>query len=60
MQTVQVNYDEDNKIESFKKLIISKCQRLFEQDQTQEINSAKKLKEINSCKDPVICYIILI
>lgn len=53
MQTVQVSC-EDNKTTSFKKLIISKCQSLFELDKAQEMDSAKKLAEINSCKNPVI------
>lgn len=53
MQTVQV-ISEDDKTISFKKLIISKCQSLFELDKAQEMDSAKKLSEINSCKDPVI------
>jgi len=56
MQTVQVNYDEDNKMKSFKELIISKCQSLFKLDKIQEIDSAKKFKGINSCKDPVIFF----
>ncbi|XP_050429511.1 eukaryotic translation initiation factor 4 gamma 3-like isoform X2 [Adelges cooleyi] len=50
MQGVQVNTD--GKTTSFKKLIISKCQSLFELDKAQEMDSAKKLAEINSCKDP--------
>jgi len=53
MQHVQVSSVEDNKMTSFKKLIISKCQSLFELDKAQEMDSAKKLAEINSCKDPV-------
>jgi len=53
MQTVQVVSAEGAKM-SFKKLIISKCQSLFELDKAQETDSAKKLAEINSCKDPVI------
>jgi translation initiation factor 4G len=52
MQTVQVISEGDKPI-SFKKLIISKCQSLFELDKAQEMDSAKKLSEINSCKDPV-------
>lgn len=59
MQNVQVSSGEGNKI-SFKKLIISKCQSLFELDKAQEMDSAKKLAEINSCKDPVIYYYIFI
>ncbi|XP_025411781.1 eukaryotic translation initiation factor 4 gamma 3-like isoform X3 [Sipha flava] len=51
MQTVQVISEGDKPI-SFKKLIISKCQSLFELDKAQEMDSAKKLSEINSCKDP--------
>ncbi|KAL4089885.1 hypothetical protein QTP88_024825 [Uroleucon formosanum] len=51
MQSVQVN-SKDGKTVSFKKLIISKCQSLFELDKAQEMDSAKKLTEINSCKDP--------
>ncbi|CAH1732031.1 unnamed protein product [Aphis gossypii] len=51
MQSVQVN-SKDGKTASFKKLIISKCQSLFELDKAQEMDSAKKLTEINSCKDP--------
>lgn len=51
MQTVQVVSAEGAKM-SFKKLIISKCQSLFELDKAQETDSAKKLAEINSCKDP--------
>ncbi|KAF0749869.1 eukaryotic translation initiation factor 4 gamma 3-like isoform X3, partial [Aphis craccivora] len=51
MQSVQV-HSKDGKTASFKKLIISKCQRLFELDKAQEMDSAKKLTEINSCKDP--------
>ncbi|XP_025201815.1 eukaryotic translation initiation factor 4 gamma 3-like isoform X2 [Melanaphis sacchari] len=50
MQSVQVN-SKDGKTVSFKKLIISKCQSLFELDKAQEMDSAKKLAEINSCKD---------
>jgi len=53
MQSVQVS-SKDGKTASFKKLIISKCQSLFELDKAQEMDSAKKLTEINSCKDPVI------
>lgn len=53
MKTVQVN-SKDGETASFKKLIINKCQSLFELDKAQEIYSAKKLTEINSCKDPVI------
>ncbi|XP_008185707.2 eukaryotic translation initiation factor 4 gamma 3 isoform X3 [Acyrthosiphon pisum] len=51
MQFVEVstNYGQT---ESFKKLIISKCQSLFELDKAQEMNAYKKLTEINSCKDP--------
>lgn len=52
MQSVQVN-SKDGKTASFKKLIISKCQSLFELDKAQEMDSAKKLTEIDSCKDPV-------
>ncbi|XP_050056621.1 eukaryotic translation initiation factor 4 gamma 3-like isoform X2 [Aphis gossypii] len=51
MQSVQVN-SKDGKTASFKKLIISKCQSLFELDKAQEMDSAKKLTEITSCKDP--------
>ncbi|XP_008179446.1 eukaryotic translation initiation factor 4 gamma 3 isoform X2 [Acyrthosiphon pisum] len=51
MQSVQVS-SKDGKTASFKKLIISKCQSLFELDKAQEMDSAKKLTEINSCKDP--------
>ncbi|KAF0728547.1 eukaryotic translation initiation factor 4 gamma 3-like isoform X4 [Aphis craccivora] len=51
MQSVQVN-SKDGKIASFKKLIISKCQSLFELDKAQEMDSAKKITEINSSKDP--------
>ncbi|XP_060849935.1 eukaryotic translation initiation factor 4 gamma 3-like isoform X2 [Rhopalosiphum padi] len=51
MQSVQVN-SKDGKTASFKKLIISKCQSLFELDKAQEMDSAKKLTEIDSCKDP--------
>lgn len=53
MQTVQVSSGDEKKA-SFKKLIISKCQTLFEFDKAQEIDSAKKLAEMNACKDPVI------
>lgn len=53
MQGLQVNYDNGTKTTSFKKLIISKCQSLFELDKAQEMDSAKRLSEINSCKDPV-------
>jgi len=53
MQSVQVS-SKDGKTTSFKKLIISKCQSLFELDKAQEMDSAKKLTEINSCKDSVI------
>lgn len=56
MQTVQVS-SEGNKMVSFKKLIISKCQSLFELDKAQEMDSAKKLAEIKSCSDPVIYFI---
>lgn len=52
MQTVQVEAREGKKTASFKKLIISKCQSLFELDKAQEMDSAKKLAEINACKDP--------
>ncbi|XP_060860797.1 eukaryotic translation initiation factor 4 gamma 3-like [Metopolophium dirhodum] len=50
MQSVHVK-SKDGKTISFKKLIISKCQSLFELDKAQEMNSAKKRTEINSCKD---------
>eukprot|EP00102_Acyrthosiphon_pisum_P012308 XP_008181407.2 PREDICTED: eukaryotic translation initiation factor 4 gamma 3-like [Acyrthosiphon pisum] len=50
MQSVHVT-SKDGKTTSFKKLIISKCQSLFESDKAQEMNSAEKLNEINSCKD---------
>jgi len=53
MQSLHVS-SKDGKTASFKKLIISKCQSLFELDKAQEMDSAKKLTEINSCKDPVI------
>lgn len=56
MQTVQVEAREGKKMASFKKLIISKCQSLFELDKAQEMDSAKKLAEINACKDPVRFY----
>lgn len=56
MQYVQVSCGEGDKMTSFKKLIISKCQSLFEQDKAQELDSAKKFSEINSCKDPVIYF----
>lgn len=59
MQGVQVSCAEGNKMTSFKKLIISKCQSLFELDKAQEMDSAKKLAEINACKDPVIYYNII-
>lgn len=58
MQSVQVNCAEGSKM-TFKKLIISKCQSLFELDKAQEMDSAKKLSEINSCKDPVNIIIFL-
>ncbi|XP_060872395.1 eukaryotic translation initiation factor 4 gamma 3-like [Metopolophium dirhodum] len=51
MQYVQVS-SKDGKTASFKKLIISKCQSLFELDKAQKMDSAKKLTEINSCEDP--------
>lgn len=53
MQNLQVP-GTGNKMTSFKKLIISKCQSLFELDKAQEMDSAKKLTEINSCQDPVM------
>jgi len=53
MQTLQVSAGEGSKTTSFKKLIISKCQSLFELDKALETDSAKQLSEINSCKDPV-------
>lgn len=56
MQSVQVNFINSEETTSFKKLIISKCQSLFELDKAQEMDSAKKLAEINSCKDPVIFF----
>jgi translation initiation factor 4G len=59
MQSVQVSCGEGNKITSFKKLIISKCQSRFQLDKAQEMDSAKKLAEINACKDPVIYYNII-
>ncbi|XP_050535904.1 eukaryotic translation initiation factor 4 gamma 3-like isoform X2 [Daktulosphaira vitifoliae] len=51
MQGLQVIYENGTKSTSFKKLIISKCQSLFELDKAQEMDSAKRLSEINSCKD---------
>lgn len=60
MQSVQVSSGEGGNKKTFKKLIISKCQSLFELDKAQEMDSAKKLSEINSCKDPVIYCSILI
>ncbi|KAE9542332.1 hypothetical protein AGLY_003459 [Aphis glycines] len=51
MTSVQVN-SKDGKTASFKKLIINKCQSLFELDKAQEMDSAKKLAEINLCQDP--------
>lgn len=60
MQSVQVSCGEGGNKMTFKKLIISKCQSLFELDKAQEMDSAKKLSDINSCKDPVIYYSILI
>ncbi|XP_022165615.1 eukaryotic translation initiation factor 4 gamma-like isoform X2 [Myzus persicae] len=51
MQSVVVGY-KDGKTASFKKLIISKCQRLFELDRAKEMDSDRKLTEINLCKDP--------
>jgi len=53
MQSVHVK-SKDGKTTYFKKLIISKCQSLFELDKAQDMNSAKKRTEINSCKDSVI------
>lgn len=57
MQSVQVSCGEGNKMTSFKKLIISKCQSLFELDKAEELDAAKKLAEIKSCKNPVILLI---
>ncbi|XP_016662697.2 eukaryotic translation initiation factor 4 gamma isoform X2 [Acyrthosiphon pisum] len=51
MQLVKVS-TKDGKTVSFKKLIISKCQSSYELHEAQEIDAAKKLTEINSCKDP--------
>jgi len=54
MQLVEVS-TKYGQTASFKKLIISKCQSLFELlDKAQEMDAAKKLIEINSCKNPVI------
>jgi len=53
MQSVQVSYKDGNTV-SFKKLMISKCQCLFELDIAKEMDSDEKLTEINLCKDPVI------
>jgi len=53
MQSVKVS-SKNGRTVTFKKLIISKCQALFELDKAQEMDSAKKLNEINSCKDLVI------
>ncbi|CAI6363771.1 unnamed protein product [Macrosiphum euphorbiae] len=51
MQLVEVS-TKYGQTASFKKLIISKCQSLFELDKAQEMDAAKKLIEINSCKNP--------
>lgn len=53
MQSVQVS-SKYGKTVTFKKLIISKCQSLFELDKDQEMDFDKKLTEINSCNNPVI------
>lgn len=53
VKSVEVN-SKDGKTASFQKLIVNKCHRVFDLDKAQEIDSAKKLKEINSCKNPVI------
>ncbi|XP_016661051.1 uncharacterized protein LOC100160940 isoform X2 [Acyrthosiphon pisum] len=50
MQFIQVS-TKDGKTASFKKLIINKCQSLFELDKARVMDSAKKLTEINLCKD---------
>ncbi|XP_018394240.1 PREDICTED: eukaryotic translation initiation factor 4 gamma 3 isoform X2 [Cyphomyrmex costatus] len=52
MEVAQTGYDGQDSSISFKKLIITRCQKEFEKNPIDDVARNRKLKEIDDCNDP--------
>lgn len=53
MQTLTVINEATNTQESFRKILLNKCQSEFQREKAAEMDSEKRLAEIKACNDPV-------
>lgn len=53
MQNLNVPDKESGKMQTFRILLINKCQQQFERDKAEELDVIKKQEEIDACTDPV-------
>lgn len=60
MQSLTVVNEATNTQETFRKILLNKCQNEFQREKAAEMDSEKRLAEIKACNDAVRVILIIV